>query len=157
MSFPNNGPMFTRVSPVVLLAVIYCLAAPCFALTRISITADEISSASLNAKRVAASVRLTEPAGELSVKFGEISSNGKRLADTEISCVRLTITTTGISCKEGKLKQSGEIIPLTFQFANSKTFSIALQSKNESWQINSRLAGSDWNATLDVKNGAVMR
>ncbi len=49
------------------------------------------------------------------------------------------------------------MIPLTFQFANSETFNVALQPQGESWQINSSRAGNDWNATIDVKDGSVTR
>ena len=100
----------------VFLALIIGLMSPCLALTRIAVTADEISSPSVNAKRLSASLRLTEPAGELSLKIGEFTNNGKRYADTELHCARLTIAPAGIVCKEGKLKESGEVIPLTFQF-----------------------------------------
>lgn len=138
-------------------AIFFCLTAPCAALTRISITADEISTPSLNAKRFSASLRLTQPSGDLSVKIGEFTNNGKRLTDAELTCARLTIAPAGVGCKEGKLKQSGEVIPLTFQFANSETFNVWLQPQNESWQIVSRRAGNHGSATIDVKDGAVTR
>ena len=145
------------VFQVVSLAIFFSVALPCAALTRISITADEISSPGFNAKRLSASLRLAEPAGDLSIKIGEFTNNGKRLTDTELTCARLTIAPVGVGCKDGTLKESGEAIPLTFQFANSETFNVALQPKSESWQIASRRAGSDWNATIDVKDGAVTR
>ena len=141
----------------VLFAVTFGLTSPCFALTRIAVTADEISSPSVNAKRLSVSLRLTEPAGDLSVKIGEFINNGKQHSDSELHCARLTISPAGIVCKEGKLKASGEVIPLTFQFANRDTFNVALQPKNESWQISSRRTNNDWNATIDVKDGTVTR
>lgn len=141
----------------VFLALIFGLTSPCFALTRITLSADEISSPGVNAKRLSASLRVTEPAGDLSVKIDELTHNGKRYANTEFYCARLKILPLGIACKEGALTQSGEVIPLTFQVANSETFNVALQPKNESWQINSRRVGNDWNATIEVKDGAVTR
>ncbi len=148
---PNSARRF------VVLALIFGLTSPCFALTRIAVTADEISSPGVNAKRLSASLRLTEPAGDLSVKIGEFTNNGKRYTDTEFHCARLTIAPAGVACKDGKLKESGEVIPLTFQFANSETFNVALQPKSESWQISSRRVNNDLNATIDVKDGAVTR
>ena len=141
----------------VLLALIIGLTAPCFALTRIAVSADEISSPNVSGKRLSASLRLTEPAGELSLKIGEFTNNGKRHTNTELHCARLTIAPAGIACKEGRLVESGEVIPLTFQFANSESFNVALQPKNESWQISSRRINNDWNATIEVKDGAITR
>ena len=141
----------------VFLALIIGLISPCFALTRIAVTADEISSPSFNAKRLSASLRLTEPAGELSLKIGEFTNNGKHYSDTELHCARLTIAPAGIACKEGRLVESGEVIPLTFQFANSESFNVTLQPKNESWQISSRRINNDRNATIEVKDGAITR
>jgi hypothetical protein len=149
--------MTSTVRHCVFLALILGLASPCFALTRIAVTVDEISSPTLNAKRFSASLSLGEPAGELNLKIGEFTNNGKRYADTEIHCARLSIERGGMGCKEGRLVESGEVIPLTFRVANSETFYVALQPKNESWQINSRRVGNDWSATIEVKDGAVTR
>ena len=132
-------------------------APPSFSLTRLSIHADEIVNPNFSAKRISATWKLLEPAGEVSVKIGELVNNGKRLTDAEFSCARLAILSTGIACKQGTLKESGEVIPLTFDIANSETYNIALLPKNESWQISSKRSGNNWGASVDIKDGAVTR
>ena len=149
--------MLNRSRCLFLLVVFSCVATPGVALTRISISADEITNPNVSAKRISASWQLLEPAGHLNLKIGELVNNGKRLTDTELSCARLTVLSSGIACKDGKLKESGEVIPLTFNVINSETFSVALQPKNESWQVNSSRASGNWNATIDIKEGAVTR
>ena len=138
-------------------AVLCGVALPCAALTRISVTVEELSNASLSAKRVAATLRVSEPVSDFSVKIGEFINNGKRLNDTELACSRLAITAAGIECRDGRLKESGEVIPLTFNFANSDTFNVALRPKNEAWNITSQRINNDWIATIDIKDGAVTR
>ena len=148
--------MFSRARWFIFLLVV-SVATPCVALTRISISADEISSPNFLAKRVSASWRLLEPAGDLNVKVGEFVNNGKQLKDTELTCARLAISPAGLACKEGTLKESGEVIPLTLNVNNSETFSVALKPKDESWQVNSSRVNGNWNASIDIKEGAVTR
>jgi hypothetical protein len=149
--------MFHRIRRFVLFAMVASIAFPSLALTRITISADEISNSNFAAKQIAASWRLIDPAGDLSVKIGEFVNNGKRLNDTELSCARLTFSTAGIACKQGTLKESNEVIPLTFDVTNSETFRVALQPKNESWQVNSSRTNGNWNAAIDIKDGAATR
>ncbi len=155
--FPTSGPMFSRIRRLFFFYFVVCVATPSVAITRISIGSDEVSNPNISAKRVSVYWRLHEPAGDLSVKIGELVNNGKRLNDTELTCTRLIVLTSGIACKQGALKESGEVIPLTFNVANSETFSVALQPKNESWQVNSSRASGHWNASIDIKEGAVTR
>ncbi len=149
--------MLKRIFPVVFVVCVFCQAIPGVALTRISVTADEISNPGVTAKQVSASWRLLEPAGDLRVKVAEFVNHGKLLHNIELICARLTISTSGIACNEGKFIESAETIPLTFQFVNSETLSVALRPKNESWQVNSNRANGNWNATIEVKNGAISR
>ena len=149
--------MFNRIRWIVLFAFVICAATPSVAITRVSITADEISNSNITAKRVSASWRLLEPAGEVSIKVGELVNNGKRLTDTEFSCARLSILPSGIACKQGVLKESAEVIPLTFNIVNSETFSVALQPSSESWLVNSSRTNGIWSATIDIKEGSVTR
>ena len=139
------------------LVVWLMFALPSAALTRISITADEISNDSISLKQPAALIKLMEPAGELQLKLGEFVSNGQRLTGTELTCSRLLVTSAGVVCKDGKLKESGEIITLTFDFVDGDTFNVALQPINERWQISSRRARNQWQGVIDIQSGAVKR
>ena len=139
------------------LVVWLMFALPSAALTRISITADEISNDSISLKQPAALIKLMEPAGELQLKLGEFVSNGQRLTGTELTCSRLLVTSAGVVCKDGKLKESGEIITLTFDFVDGDTFNVELQPMNERWQISSRRARNQWQGVIDIQSGAVDR
>jgi hypothetical protein len=138
-------------------AFLFALANPSFALTRVTISADEISSSNFSAKKVTAALRFADPASEFNAKIGEILNNGRRMTDTELSCGRLLLTAAGIECRQGMLKESGELMPLTFRVNDGETFSVALQPKGERWQIDSRRSNNDVVTTINMQDGALAR
>ena len=139
------------------LVVCLMFALPSVALTRISIFADEISNNSISLKQLAVSIKLGEPTGEMQLKLAEFVNNGKRLTGTELTCNRLLVTSAGVACKDGKLVESGELIPLAFDVVDGDTFNVTLQPKSERWQISSRRLGSQWQGLIDIQAGAVKR
>ena len=144
-------------SRLLTLAFLFASAVPSFALTRVTLSVDEISNPSFNAKKISVALKLTDPAGEFSAKIGEIVNNGRRTTDTELSCARLFILPTGVECKQGSLKESGEVMPLTFQMSDGETFSVALQPKGERWQVDSRRVKNEVLTAIDMKDATVTR
>jgi hypothetical protein len=138
-------------------AFLFAFAIPSFALTRVTLSADEISNSAFNAKKISATLKLADPTGEFTAKIGEIVNNDRRMIDTEISCMRLSVLPSGIECKQGAMKESGELIPLTFRFNDSDTYSVALQPKNEHWQVDSRRVKNEIVTVVEMKDGAVTR
>ena len=139
------------------LLILLLIAFQSAAITRISLSADDITTESVSVKKLTAEMSLHDPSGDLRLTIGEFISGGRRLTGTALTCRRFVVAPSGLSCNDGNVTQSGEIIPLTFNIADTDTFDLSLLPSNERWIVRSARTGNERRGAIDIQNGAVKR